>query len=126
MLYGISSRKIVGDGLLLVGDAAGVAYPLSGEGILTAVESGLLAAETIREAKGDFRQDSLCSYMFRVQARLGARTKRDGLPQLLGRRLLPFTARALLASRWFTRHFMLDRWFLHASDQRLRVPIPVE
>ena len=40
--------------MLLVGDAAGLAYPQSGEGIRPAIESGLLAAATIVEADGDY------------------------------------------------------------------------
>ena len=40
-------RRIVDAGVLLVGDAAGVADPQSGEGIRQAIESGLLAARTI-------------------------------------------------------------------------------
>ena len=45
----------VGDGVMLVGDAAGLAYPQSGEGIRPAVESGLLAASAIVGAGGDTR-----------------------------------------------------------------------
>ena len=47
LLYGGNKRTIVGDGILLVGDAAGVAYSQSGEGIRPAIESGLLAASAI-------------------------------------------------------------------------------
>ncbi|MGZ6970086.1 MAG: FAD-dependent monooxygenase, partial [Thermoanaerobaculia bacterium] len=49
-----STRRVTGDGVLLVGDAAGLAWPESGEGIRTAVESGLLAARTVLEAGGDY------------------------------------------------------------------------
>jgi flavin-dependent dehydrogenase len=45
-------RRLVEDGVLLVGDSAGLAVPASGEGIRAAVESGLLAAETILAAAG--------------------------------------------------------------------------
>ena len=45
-LVGRSHRKILDDGVLLVGDAAGLAYPESGEGIRPAIESGLIAAHT--------------------------------------------------------------------------------
>jgi len=47
---------------MLIGDAAGLAYPQSGEGIRTAVESGVLAAETILSAKGNFRKERLVPY----------------------------------------------------------------
>jgi menaquinone-9 beta-reductase len=52
-LYGESQRPMVGGGVLLIGDSAGLAYSMSGEGILPAIESGLLAAEVIRAAGGN-------------------------------------------------------------------------
>jgi geranylgeranyl reductase family protein len=39
--------------VLLVGDAAGLADPLTGEGISAAIESGSLAARAIQEGRGD-------------------------------------------------------------------------
>ena len=38
--------------VLLIGDAAGLAYKQSGEGIRPAIESGLLAAQAILAAQG--------------------------------------------------------------------------
>ncbi len=57
--------------VLLVGDAAGLAYPQSGEGIRPAVESGLLAAGVIAAAGGDFAPAKLEVYARRLTARLG-------------------------------------------------------
>ncbi|MCA9097817.1 MAG: FAD-dependent monooxygenase, partial [Planctomycetaceae bacterium] len=54
--------RVVADSLLLVGDAAGLAYPESGEGIRPAVESGLLAAGIIEAAAGDYSRRQLSSY----------------------------------------------------------------
>ncbi len=42
-------RTIAGDGFLLVGDAAGLVDPFSGEGIGNALDSGRVAAEVIRD-----------------------------------------------------------------------------
>jgi menaquinone-9 beta-reductase len=39
LLYGVSERKMADDGVLLIGDAAGLAYKQSGEGIRPAIES---------------------------------------------------------------------------------------
>ena len=50
------------EGVLLIGDAAGMAYSPSGEGIRPAVESGLLAADVILEAAGDYRLARLEPY----------------------------------------------------------------
>jgi flavin-dependent dehydrogenase len=63
---GHTRREIFGDGLILIGDAGGLAYPHSGEGIRTAVESALLAAETIISAKGDFGRAKLAPYEQRL------------------------------------------------------------
>jgi flavin-dependent dehydrogenase len=42
LLYPDSPRPLGADGVLLVGDAAGLAYEASGEGIRPAIESGIL------------------------------------------------------------------------------------
>lgn len=47
----------------MIGDAAGLAYPQSSEGIHPAIESAFLAADTIiLAANGDYRRDNLQTY----------------------------------------------------------------
>ena len=115
VLYPESRRNLTADGALLIGDAAGLAYPRSGEGIRPAVESGLLAAAAVVEARGDYRQGSLEPYVRRMKARFGKRSptaqSRSWLPQGIRQRL----AARLLATGWFVRHVVVDRWFLHAE-----------
>ena len=53
-------RNTVGDGILLAEDSAGLAYSQSGEGIRPAVESGLLAADMIFAARGEYTQTHCC------------------------------------------------------------------
>jgi len=119
LLRGRGGRRCVDDGVLLVGDAAGLASPQSGEGIRPAVESGLLAAQTIIEARGDYRADTLAPYVRRLASRFeAAGTGTSGgsasaLRVLVGRRLL--------GNAWFTRRVLLDRWFLHRRQSALRV-----
>jgi menaquinone-9 beta-reductase len=72
ILYGHTRRELLSDGLMLIGDAAGLAYPQSGEGIRTAVESGLPAAEAIVSAKGDFCRSKLAPYAQQLIDRLGS------------------------------------------------------
>jgi menaquinone-9 beta-reductase len=57
-------RRCITNGALLVGDAARVSEPVTGEGIYFAMRSGLLAAETIDEALacGDLSAKCLGSY----------------------------------------------------------------
>jgi menaquinone-9 beta-reductase len=118
LLYGRSRRKLLDDGVLLVGDAAGLAYPESGEGIRPAVESGLIAAEAVAEAGADYRRQQLEAYARRLSARFGAQAAPAGdkVPAFL-RELL---AGAMLGSRWLTRRVVLDRWFLHAHQAGLQ------
>lgn len=116
LLYGHSVRKQVDDGLLLIGDAAGLAYPQSGEGIRPAVESGLLAADTIMQAQQDYRTEQLHSYTARLSGRFGSATRQhSGKPAFLRN----VVAGLLLNSKWFTRHVLLDRWFLHTHQAAL-------
>lgn len=119
LLHGHSARKPMDNGVLLIGDAAGLAYPQSGEGIRPAVESALLAAETIIEADGDYRQARLAPYPQRLQERFGPAQSADAsiLPQQLQR----FIGGKLLSNAWCTRHVVLDRWFLHAQQRPLQI-----
>ncbi len=112
LLYGRSPRKLVDDGVLLIGDAAGLAYRESGEGIRPAVESGLMAAATVLEAGRDYRRQRLLAYCERLVARFGTLAVAASSPGFLKQ----FLAGKLLASPCFTRHMLLDRWFLHGHQ----------
>jgi len=118
LLYGKSNRKIVDDGILLIGDAAGMAYAQSGEGIRPAIESGLLAAKVIAEARRVYRRENLEHYREALTARFG--TLQDDWSTRIGRRLpaplMSSLGRALLATKWFSRRVVLDNWFLRANE----------
>jgi flavin-dependent dehydrogenase len=121
-LYERTQPVLCDDGALLVGDAAGLAYPQSGEGIRPAVESGLLAARVIAEAAGDYARDALAAYSGRLTERLGTprpRAASDWLPASWLRLL----AARLLASKQFARRVVIERWFLHMHDPAL-LPAP--
>jgi menaquinone-9 beta-reductase len=63
---------IVGDRVLLVGDAAGLINPLNGEGIQYAMQSGRWAAQTLLDAlpRSDLGQAALLPYAHRVAREL--------------------------------------------------------
>ncbi len=122
-LFGSSHRRVSGDGLVLIGDAAGVAYPQSGEGIRPAIESGLLAAETIVEANGRYDGSALARYDERLQARLGEGLLSRGLARLVPAGVAAVAARRLLASPAFVERVVLDRWFLHRHEPALLTKI---
>jgi flavin-dependent dehydrogenase len=119
LLYEQSTRPLAADGVVWIGDAAGLACAASGEGIRPAIESGLLAAETILAARGDYRREHLEPYARRVEARFGRRAVRPpaaDAPSRLRRRL----AHWLLGRPWFVRRMVLDRWFLHLDQPPLK------
>ena len=117
LLYGEAERPLVDDAAVIVGDAAGLAYARSGEGIRPAVESGLLAAQTILEADGRYTRDCLAAYERRVITRFGPRKKEWGVTDVLPAWLAGAIAGRLFGSAWFVRHVVLDRWFLHAHQR---------
>jgi len=122
LLYPHSPRPLFDRGVLLIGDAAGLAYLESGEGIRPAVESGLLGAETVVRANGDYGAERLGVYAERLVERFGPRRQSapaSPLPLMGGLRRL--AGRQLLTNRWLTRHLVLDRWFLHRQQPALAV-----
>jgi digeranylgeranylglycerophospholipid reductase len=72
-------RKLVGDGLMLVGDAARLVDPLTGGGIVNAMVSGRLAAQVAAEAldKGDTSAQGLAPYRHKVEAIMGRQLARN-------------------------------------------------
>lgn len=119
LLASDAGRNAIGDAVVLIGDAAGLAYPQSGEGIRPAIESGLMAAETILRAGGVYNRDRLEPYGAHL-------TKRFGESKLtrLATRLMPAgwsmaIARRMLDNPWLVRHLVIDRWFLHGQQPAL-------
>jgi geranylgeranyl reductase family protein len=108
---GAGLRPLVSDGAMLIGDAAGLAFPESGEGIGPAVDSGRLAAQTLIAADGRYSRE-----------RLGPYAEQTTLLHPQPKALPPWTrsplaalGRLLLECPAFTRHVMLDRWFLRPA-----------
>jgi menaquinone-9 beta-reductase len=124
LIFRETKRQIVGDGVLLIGDAAGLAYSQSGEGIRPAIESGLLAAKAILAARGEYARDRLESYRSALTARYGesGESQPDWLTRI-GSRLpsqwMQSIAGWLLGTHWFSRRVVLDRWFLHVDEPAL-------
>jgi menaquinone-9 beta-reductase len=105
---GTGPRPLVGDGMLVAGDAAGLAYPESGEGIRPAIESGRLAAEMViacgdRCDAADLQPYAQALSRMHPPAPPSSRRVRAASVAL---------GRVLLTSALFTRHVVLNRWFL--------------
>jgi geranylgeranyl reductase family protein len=128
LLSGSPDRRAVGDAVLLAGDAAGLAHPRTGEGILPAIESGLLAASAIVDANGRYDRARLEPYAARLRARFGAGAYEATIARMVPAGVVTALGRRLLAESWFVRHVVLDRWFLHGapalSSARRPTPLP--
>ncbi|MDF1744342.1 MAG: NAD(P)/FAD-dependent oxidoreductase, partial [Gimesia sp.] len=110
-LYGSQKRTIVDDGLLLIGDAIGMASPQSGEGIRPAVETGLIAADVLRNSQQVYTLDQLFVYQEKLFDRFGDFSDDPGT-SILPTVFRQFLGRRCMSSQWFTRKILLDRWFL--------------
>src|SRR5262249_56156897 len=115
------ARTVVEDSVVLIGDAAGLAYPQSGEGIRPAIESGMMAAAAIAKARGSYSRDHLALYEQQLGERFGSSTRprRSVLPAAVTDSL----AVGLMRVPSFVRHIVLDRWFLRSSDAALSINI---
>ncbi|MGI9515521.1 MAG: NAD(P)/FAD-dependent oxidoreductase [Pirellulaceae bacterium] len=119
-LYAESSPKLCDDGVMLIGDSAGLAYPHSGEGIRPAIESAIIAADVIARVGENYDLQSLSAYERRLIQRLGA------VQSLQGRQWLPVAwlqklAAGLMATRWFARNTVIENWFLHRDQPALKI-----
>lgn len=84
---GSKHRKIYGNGFLLLGDAAGLIDPFTGEGIGNALYSARHAAATAAEAcrTGDFSERFLARYDQRLWSEIGDELKVSARLQKIGR-----------------------------------------
>jgi flavin-dependent dehydrogenase len=113
---GAGTRPLIAEGMLLAGDAAGLAYPESGEGIKPAVESGRLAAETLIAADQRVGIADLQPYEAELRRRYPPAPPTPaalaGVTRALGR--------LLMRSPLFTRRVVIDRWFLRSDSRAVK------
>lgn len=104
-------QAVAGEGILLIGDSAGLADCHSGEGIRPAIESALFAADTIAEGRNV--ADAAESYAARMQQHFSSKTA--GLPAFIPSVVQTWLARHMLRNKRFVRGVVLDNWFLNRS-----------
>jgi len=99
------------DGALLVGDAAGFINPLTGGGIHNALISGILAADTIKEAlrAGDYSRERLKTYETRCHEEMWDSMSKSFLYQ---RVLLNYPSVVDFLIRYLGRHGGVAQTFL--------------
>jgi flavin-dependent dehydrogenase len=122
LLYDHSRRRLSDDGVLLVGDSAGLAYTQSGEGIRPAIESGLMAAETILQSGRKLGVAEGKRYEDEILRRFGRGRMEPHSSGWLPTGLRRLLGRSLLQNAWFARHVVMDRWFLHRDTRKQRPP----
>jgi flavin-dependent dehydrogenase len=122
LLFGYSPRKIVDDNVVLIGDSAGLAYAQSGEGIRTAVESGLLAGLVIQLARGQYSRDSIRLYSALLTQRFAPKRRLiNAISAIVPRALRSAAARQLLKTRSFCTRVVVESWFLRDHEEPLRL-----
>ncbi len=119
LLYNHSLRDIHKDSVLLIGDAAGLAYPKSGEGIRPAVESAILAANVISKCDGRYSAAGLQAYYELLSDRLGRRQPEPDSMDSLPMGIKQLMASQLMKTRWFIKKIVTDRWFLQSHQETM-------
>jgi menaquinone-9 beta-reductase len=112
LLFGYGKRKVVGNSAMLIGDAAGLAFPQSGEGIRPAVESGLLAAKVIQSADGQYGPEAMQAYSDLLKKQFSNGGSTPSAVALLPQWLRNSTAKFLFKKEWFCRRIVVESWFL--------------
>jgi flavin-dependent dehydrogenase len=115
---GSTRRPLVRERAALLGDAAGLAYPKSGEGIRPAVESGLLLARAIGTGRDPGDPRALANYERAVRARFGRRRMPAASPESVPAWQASLAGR-LFGVPAFARRVVVERWFLHAHSAAL-------
>jgi menaquinone-9 beta-reductase len=106
-------RPVAADHVLLVGDAAGLAAPQSGEGIRPAIESGMMAAAAIVDARGTYTAGEFGAYSDQLRRRFGVSASARALSRT-ATMFKPVVPR-LFRIPWIVRHVILDRAFLQTD-----------
>jgi len=110
---------MVADNVLLIGDAAGLAYPQSGEGIRPAVESAMLAADVIRGCAGDYSKEKLQAHKDAMEQRFGERLPAPDMMERLPMFIKRIFASQLMKTHWFTKNIVTEKWFLQSHQTQL-------
>jgi flavin-dependent dehydrogenase len=117
LLAGGSPGPPADDGVVLIGDSAGLAEPESGEGIGPAIRSGAIAAGTILKAGGRHARADLAPYAEEARAMAPA----DTFTRRLRTRVPPAIGRWCMSSPRFARR-VLESWFLREAPSDLHRP----
>ena len=119
LLYPHRRRPLVQDGVMLIGDAAGLAYAQSGEGIRPAVESALLAADTIAKCADEYSTARLGGYLAKLNSRFGQVPAGSPSATKIPVRLKQAVAAWLMRNHFLSKNLLIRQWFLRVNDKHL-------
>ncbi len=117
-LHFVTPRPYLDDGIILIGDSAGLTYNFSGEGIRPAVVSARHAFDVVQEAEGDYSRARLAPYRERLHESFGQpvtgwRSRAlEALPSFWFR----WAGKAMLGVPRWARGIAVDRMFLHHNE----------
>lgn len=112
--FGSKKRSIAFNGAVLVGDAAGLIDPMSGEGIENAFRSGECAAEIIQQAlaASDFSLSFLMKYEKALESLLRPELRKGYVIQKISRNPIFLKLTFLLLKHFrFTRRVIANKFF---------------
>ena len=120
-------RKVVGDGWLLVGDAASMVCPTTGEGIGTGMMTGYIAAKFIEKGikENNFSEANLSSYTREVFKRIEPEISKYNF-SLKYPFVLNFIANHLIKDNFICRSLMkkeFARWITTCYDKEVIVDV---
>ena len=68
------------------------------------------------KAKGDFSKHQLQSYQDKMEQHFGKRQPIAGIMERMPDKVRIQLASQLLTTKWFAKHVVMDRWFLHQNQ----------
>jgi geranylgeranyl reductase family protein len=121
------NRKAHGDGYLLLGDAASLVCPSSGEGIGSGMLSGFTASKFIQRAveKNDFSETMFANFDREVHKRLRREEKMYAFANRFPGWFFSSGVNAILGSRIF-QHWMSQKEMMKWVDTAYNKPLKVE
>ncbi len=121
-----SRRKVNGDGWLLLGDAASMVCPTSGEGIGSGMISAYVAAKFIQRAvqQNDFSEKMFTNFYREIHKRLATEEKVYRFVNFIPPRVFSFGINMVL-STWFFKYWLsnkaMQKWVNTAYNKEIEV-----
>lgn len=123
-----SKRKAYGDGWLLLGDAASMVCPISGEGIGSGMLSGFVAAKFLQRAvqQNNFGEKIFMNYYREIHKRLNTEEKIYRFLNFIPDWLFTKSINSILASKIFKywiSHKSMSKWVDTACNKEIEVKL---